>query len=169
LGRDAIRFSTRPSLGGYALVVEIVRGSRGDAGARLLTFYGHPGLGWEPDEDDWILLNAAEYRQLAAQVDAALARSPEPVADPDNGEIVVCTDGPGFLTERVRNGAVVHLTGSCPTSMTENHPNRVIATAIQDMLCRHREPAAERDYWSGRRCFERVLTMAEWQAESPEP
>jgi hypothetical protein len=146
------------------LVVEIVPRIRGRADVRLFTFTGHPRLGWEHRGESRLGLTAAEYRRLAGQVDAALAAYREPEVEPSNGESIVCTDGPGYLTERVRHGAVVTLVGSCPPAMTANHSNIAIASALQDLLCRHRARASGRIYWNGRRCFEAQLTMAQWQA-----
>jgi hypothetical protein len=122
LGSEAIRFSSRPQLGGRAAVVEIVRRGRGQADVRLFTFIGHWRTRWEPQDDDQFLLPAAEYRQLAAQVDAALARYREPVPDPNNGETIVCMDGPGFLTERVKGARVTSLVGQCPRLWRKNIP-----------------------------------------------
>lgn len=162
LGTEAIRFSARPSLGGRALVVEIVRRGRGDVEGRLFTFIGHPRSRWEAEDETRLSLTEAQYWQLATQADAALATYGPPVADPDNGETIVCTDGPGFLTERVSHGSVRTLVGSCPPDMTAVHANTIIAAAIQDVLCRQREPIAARTYWNGRRCYQPLLTMAQW-------
>jgi hypothetical protein len=146
-------------------VVEIVRPGRGHANVRIFTFIGHPQTRWEPQDEDRLLLTATQYRQLAAQVDAAFAHHGPPVADPGSGETVVCMDGPGYLTERVHDGVVRSLVGSCPPSMTALHANTIIAAAIQDIFCRQQEPAADRAFW-GRRCFEPLLTLAESQAQA---
>jgi hypothetical protein len=37
----------------------------------------------------------------------------------------------------------------------------VIAVAVQDMLCRRRDSAAQSRYWSGRRCYMPLRTMEE--------
>lgn len=166
LGPEAIRFSTRPELYGRAVVVEIVHPARGVADVRLFTFNGAPRVGWEREDEDHLTLSDAEYRQLASQVDVALADHHPPAVEPSNNESIVCMDGPGFLTERVRSGVVRSLVGSCPPDMTSLHANRIVAAAIQDMLCRQHAEEAERRYWDGRRCFEQQLTMAEWQARA---
>lgn len=163
LGPEAIRFSTRPELGSRAVVVEIVRPARDAANVRIFTLIGHPRTGWEAEGEEHLTLSGPEYRHLAAEVDAAVAGYGAPVVEPGRGETIVCTDGPGFLTERVHNGTVRSMVGACPPSMTTLHANRIIAAAIQDMLCRQHIEAAERTYWSGRRCFEPQLTMAQWQ------
>ncbi|HYI48026.1 MAG TPA: hypothetical protein VEX35_06125 [Allosphingosinicella sp.] len=105
---------------------------------RLFTLWGHWRTRWELQDEDQFILTAAEYRQLAAQVDAALARYRDPVPDPDNGETIVCMDGPGFLTERVTASGVKSLVGQCPPAVDEEHPNRTIAALVDAMLCRHR-------------------------------
>ncbi len=56
---------------------------------------------------------------------------------------MVCTDGPQHLTERVRNGDILTLTGFCPYSQTERHPNERIAALLLGLTCRYvlrREP-----------------------------
>jgi hypothetical protein len=133
-------------------VVEIVRRGRGQADVRLFTFIGHWRTRWEPQDEDQLILPAAEYRQLAAQVDAALARYREPVPDPDNGETIVCMDGPGFLTERVKASRVTSLVGQCPPTMEEEHPNRDIAGLMDAMLCRHRGRSLRIAPFTERRC-----------------
>jgi hypothetical protein len=164
LGSQAIRFSTRPEAGFRALVVEIAHPGRSAADVRIFTFTGHARLGWEPEDEDHLTLSDVEYRQLAAQIDLTLATYGPPIEEFGIGDGIVCMDGPGFLTERVQGGTVRTLVGSCPPSMTMLHANSIIAAAIQDMLCRQHNEAAERVYWSGRRCFEPQLTMAQWQA-----
>lgn len=155
LGSEAIRFSMRPELGGQAAVVEIVRRGAGHADVRLFTFWGHPRWRWEPRDEDHFLLPEAEYRRLAAQVDAALARYREPVPAWGNGEIIVCTDGPGFLTERVKASGVTSLAGQCPPAMDEGHPNRDIAALVDAMLCRHRGWSLGVAPFARRRCARR--------------
>ena len=44
-------------------------------------------------------------------------------------------DGPGFLTERVREGQVFSMTGFCPYSLNEEHPHRAVEAAVLDMIC----------------------------------
>ena len=83
-----------------------------------------------------------------------------PPPEPEGQETrIVCMDGPGYLTERVTNGAVWSYTDSCPPNQTDPHPNEVIATLVRDMLCRRRDPAANRTYWSSRRCYAPPWTM----------
>lgn len=90
-------------------------------------------------------------------MDAAIANRVLPPTD-DN-ERIVCMDGPGYLTERVRHGEVQSLTGFCPPNQQDPHSNEVIATLIRDMLCRRHDPASDRHYWSGRRCYMPPVTM----------
>ena len=133
LGQDVIRFSSAPALGGRGLVVELVsEGSRGAVG-RLFWLYGHPGLGWEMRGGTRIRLTSERYSRLATVVDQQMARS-EPLPSPaaDEPEVMfVCTDGPGYLTERVRHGQIVTLAGSCG----DEHPNDQIGALLLQLLC----------------------------------
>ena len=70
-----------------------------------------------------------------------------PPIDLDEPEaLVVCTDGPGFLTERVRDGQVTSMTGFCSSRRGEEHPNRAVEAAVLDIICpRFREEFNRRD------------------------
>ena len=74
--------------------------------------------------------------------------------DPDGEEVyVLCTDGPGFLTELLRGGQVVSVTGSCAYSRDEQHPNRAVEDAVLDIVCpRFREEFDSR-YGLGAKCI----------------
>ncbi len=114
LGRDAIRFSTRPQLGGWATVVEIGPGGDGRVEGRVFLFYGHWRTSWRPQEMRRFTLSASDFRRLAGEVDTALTRwqASAPTAYPDGTTaIIVCTDGPGYLTERGACGRRSHLGG----------------------------------------------------------
>ena len=140
LGDDAIRFSSMPSLGGTAAIVEFVRGRRAWTYARTVALSGHPLFGWTVDERRMFSLSRREYDALAAGVDAALASyRPSTPVDLGNGttETIVCTDGPGFLTERVAAGAVATLAGSCPPERDRQHANRLVAALVVRIVCRH--------------------------------
>jgi hypothetical protein len=155
LGSDAIRFSSRPALGGRAAVVEIVRQPSGGAEVTLFTLSGHPRAQWDLHGTQRFNLPPVEYRQLSERVDAALTAYRPSVRNPDTGEFIVCTDGPGFLTERVRAGRVVTLSGQCPPEIDELHSNRVIAAAIDAMLCRNLGRGLRRSPFTWTRCRRR--------------
>jgi hypothetical protein len=141
LGRDAVRFSMQPSLGGRAIVVEVV--SRGDGGAtgRLYWFDGHPRLGWTPEGSARFSLSLRNYRRLATVVDRLIGtyrdeRREEGEGDDDGDKaIVVCTDGPEQVTERVREGRVATLSGFCPSTGPEPHPNASVAAVMLSLAC----------------------------------
>jgi hypothetical protein len=137
LGRDAIRFSTMPELGGTAAIVEIADIGRPRLPARVYELDGHPRLGWELEDSHVFTLSRREYLNLAAGVDSALADYRPPIPDPDNGEMIVCMDGPGFLTERIVNGRVTSLAGNCPPSEQVAHPNSRIVALFVEIVCRH--------------------------------
>lgn len=133
LGPDAIRFSTQPSLGGRAVVVELVRSAGGRGRTRIIWGDGHPYQGWKIAGSVRRSLSAGEYRRIAGIVDSALASyRPDPTTE---SEIIICTDGPEYLTERVRRGRVVTLSGSCPLSKDEPHPNDRIAAVLLSLAC----------------------------------
>jgi hypothetical protein len=144
-------------LGGRALVVEGVLGGSGGGQVQVFMLFGHPRESWRLEGAHRFTLSSAEMRQLAAAVDRAIADRVTPPGDPE--EQILCMDGPGYLTERVSNGAVLNLVGQCPQNQRDPHPNEVIATLIRDMLCRRHDPAADRRYWQGRRCFTPPFTM----------
>ena len=137
LGRDAIRFSTMPALGGTAAIVEIVD----DGGTRLVgrvyALVGHPYLGWDIADDQMFSLSRREYAQLAASVDTAFADYPRLVGEMGEGEMFVCTDGPGFVTERVVRGRVATLAGDCRITEQNEHPNTRIVALFVELVCRH--------------------------------
>lgn len=131
LGPDAIRFSTEPSLGGRGIIVELAPGDRGGARGRVLWFDGHPYSGWERQGSAVFSLSASEYRRLASTVDRSLAAYRERNTDRD----YICTDGEDYVTERVRSGSVVTLTGSCPYTAKKLHPNGYIGAAMLSLAC----------------------------------
>jgi len=139
LGRNAIRFSTMPSLGGTAAIVEIVDDGRARLVGRVYVLVGHPYLGWDVADDQMFSLSRREYAQLVAGVDWAFAEYPRLVAHLDRSEtaeMIVCTDGPGFLTERVVQGRVATLAGDCPLTEESEHPNRRVVALLTDLVCR---------------------------------
>lgn len=134
LGRDAIRFSDQPSLGGLAFVVELTPNKAGGGAGRAVWLDGHPRIGWDFEGSARFTLSAAAYRRVAGAVDLALARYRSPQFD-DETDRFVCMDGPEALTERVRDGRVVTLAGFCPVSESEPHPNEVIAAIMLSFAC----------------------------------
>lgn len=136
-------------------MVEIVGQPAGGAEVRLLSLSGHWRTKWELQGERHFHLPPTEYRQLSEEVDTALAAYRLPNRDHRNGEVIFCTDGPGFLTERVREGRVVTLTGQCPPKMNEPHSNRVIAASIDAMLCRNLGRALRWSPFNWTRCLRR--------------
>jgi len=127
-----------PSLGGAAGVVEIVMGTDRRAQVHLLTFDGHPRIGWTRTESRRFSLSAAAYRRFAARVDAALARYRTPVTihrSDGSSESIVCTDGPAFITERFSAGRVTSLAGSCPPQRGIRHANVEIVRLVYALIC----------------------------------
>jgi hypothetical protein len=133
LGPDAIRFSSAPSLGGDALVIQIVPKGRSPATVKAVGLRGHPRYGWSIEDRLSFSLSPSAYRRLAARVDAELAKPVITEFVDGQGEevMMVCMDGPGFVTERATGGRTFNLEGSCG----ESHPNDVIAQLMFGLLC----------------------------------
>lgn len=128
IGVDAIRFSSTPALGGRGWIVELRKGQAGGAVGEAQFFSGHPRTKWT--RTGWIKLSLpdAAYAELASRIDLLLTRK-EPASASD--EVVVCTDGPGYLTERRRAGMTVWLSGFC-----DGNPNDEIAVLMSDAISR---------------------------------
>ena len=134
----SIRFSSMPALGGEAYVIELRLNRRGGASVRFTWFYGHQGWRWIKEGERRFEITPGAFRELRAAVDDAVSRVRPPPrrSGPDGGEtIMVCTDGPGFLTEQVRDGQVITMTGFCPYRRDEEHPHRAIEAAFLDLIC----------------------------------
>lgn len=130
VGNDVIRFSSTPALGGRAWIVELHRSKPGLAEGEVQFFYGHPSAGWSKVGWAKLSLSAAEYDELAGRIDILLARG-----EPNNVhgvEIIVCTDGPGYLTERRNSGTSGWLSGFCG-----EHPNNEIAVLMSNVVTRY--------------------------------
>lgn len=127
----------QPSLGGRAFVVEAVRNRSGSAAdVRIFELNGHLYYGWDEEDRTVSHLSADAYRRLAAIVDHYLAVAETPPPPPkEDEEGLVCMDGPENLTERVREGRVVTLSGFCPPNEHELHPNEHIAASMLSLAC----------------------------------
>jgi hypothetical protein len=126
LGEDVIRFSSQPALGGDAVIVEMVSTGSQQARVRVFRLEGHPREGWARRHSAEFTISSARFQNLATAVDAASAGYVAPVVS-ETGETIICTDGPGYLTEHIREGRVTILAGSCPPDQNRRHVNRVIA------------------------------------------
>ena len=126
-----------PALWGDGYVIEFRPNNRGGARVRFTWLNGHHRWRWVR-EGQWTFdISPAYFRELTAKVDEAIVRfrpDPGPMR-PDEEERIVCTDGPGFLTERVRETQVISLSGSCPYSWDDEHPNRMIESAVLNFIC----------------------------------
>jgi hypothetical protein len=137
IGDDVIRFSTTPALGGPAWVAELHR--EPDRGVGSVTF-GYWGRGdWEEGGSLSLGLSLKQYDELVAKVDALVAQSGAKADTKTNrhgiGVVHICTDGPGYLTERRKNGRTIWLDGFCG----DDHPNNAIArlmfAVVSSNLC----------------------------------
>lgn len=128
LGDDVIRFTASPALGGKAYVIEVHRTRDGSAEGEGVWLRGHPRAGWTRTGTTKIKLTSAQYDALTTEVDGALTSTPNKTDD-----LVICTDGPGWVTERKRMDLVSTLSGFCDL----NHPNNQIAKAMQRLFPAH--------------------------------
>jgi len=124
IDRDAFRFSQQPALGGRAYVMTF-SGQADGPWAEIVWLDGHPRTGWRRTRRERIELTGSEYQDLATFVDEHLARG-EPQLTDDEGEGVVCTDGPGYTTERLMDGVQTWMHGFCG----EGHPNQTIKNEL---------------------------------------
>lgn len=131
LGGDAFRFSSQPALGGRGFVFELVK--RESVATVTITWArGHPGYGWERTRRRSVTITHEEFDWIMSSVDALLAdgQPSQVYVDADEQEIIVlCTDGPGYRSERVHENTVTWLTGFCGVP-DHPHPN----TRIADIL-----------------------------------
>jgi hypothetical protein len=131
----------QPSLGGRAIIVEIVGSAHGRGAGRLYWFDGHPRVGWTQEGTERFSLSPPSYRRLATLVDRLIGTYSGQEGevgdrDEDGGKAtVVCMDGPEQVTERVRDGRVATLSGFCPSTGPERHPNASIAAVMLSLAC----------------------------------
>jgi hypothetical protein len=161
LGDGAIRFSSMPELGGDAYVVEFRPDARGGARVRFNWFYGHLRWRWI-SEGSWTFdIAPRHFREFSATVDDAMSRVQR---DPGPGEeesFPLCTDGPGFLTERVLGAEVVTMNGFCPYSLNPDveHPNRAVEIAVLNIICPRFRPEFNPRDGLGQKCLRRARRM----------
>lgn len=109
LGPDSIRFSRAPALGGDGFVVTL-RPRRDAYVAEIVWVFGHDAMGWRRTRQQTLRLSRDEYAEIAETIDHLLAEGvasdPQPSEAGEEAAILVCSDGPGYLTERNRAGDV---------------------------------------------------------------
>jgi len=121
IGQDVVRFSSTPALGGRGVIIEIHRRDAEWATGTMTLLIGRPRGRWVTTATLLIEMKIPQFEELARQIDAQLQRE-EPPLENVEGEIVVCTDGPGYVTERLSRGGSRWLSGFC-----DEHPNNRIA------------------------------------------
>jgi|GEM_PF-7003938 len=112
LGTDAVRFSSQPALGGVGYVILLNANGR----AEISWFYGHPRSGWRRTRRVRFQVSEDEYQSVVREVDRLVTDgiASEQQRSADTGEVIIaCSDGPGYLTERVNNGHVFWLRPQC--------------------------------------------------------
>lgn len=138
LGDDVVRMSSTPALGGHGWVIELRRVDAGSAEGEVRFLRTGRDHGIEVGRIRFDIA-AEDYAALIRQIDALLARRDfqrsRVTRDPDGTvtELLVCTDGPGYLTERRVGGKEVWLEGSCG----DDHPNQAIAALLQKVVLDH--------------------------------
>lgn len=130
IGNDVLRFSRTPALGGSTYIFEIHAVDGDWAIGSVQLFYGHPRNGWQAVGSIPVELRRADFEAVMRQVDAALARGEPDLSSPDGEVMILCTDGPGYVTERRHGGKSLWLAGFCG----DNHPNDEIAKAVEGVI-----------------------------------
>lgn len=130
IGEDVVRFSSTPALGGRGVIIEIHRRDAEWATGTMTLLIGHSSDRWVTTATLVIEMKTKQFEALTREIDAQLRRR-EPPLENTNGEIVVCTDGPGYVTERFNRGNSQWLSGFCG-----DHPNNRIAELIAPIAAR---------------------------------
>lgn len=128
LGKDVLRFSSTPALGGNGIIIELHRRDADWAEGTMTLLYGHPADKWVTTATIALIMKASEFDELTRKVDAEMSKGERQTEDVE-GEIVVCTDGPGYVTEKLAGGHSKWLSGC-------DHPNDRIA-ALMAPLAAH--------------------------------
>lgn len=82
--------------------------------AEISWFQGHSASGWRRTRRIQFRISEAEYGTVAAKVDHFLvAGIADLQAQGQSSEIVACGDGPGYLTERIRENRASWFRPSC--------------------------------------------------------
>jgi hypothetical protein len=112
LGDNAVRFSSQPALGGTGYIIAL----RANGNAEVSWFRGHSSLGWRRTRRARFRVAPTEYQTVVAEVDRLLAIGIDEArtrSEADDEEIVMCSDGPGYLTERIRDNEATWFRPSC--------------------------------------------------------
>lgn len=112
LGTDAVRFSSQPALGGTGYMIVLSR----SGGAEISWFQGHSRSGWRRTHRVRFPIADEGYQSIVSEVDQLLAvgiAEAEARASSREEVIIACGDGPGYLTERIRDGESSWLRPSC--------------------------------------------------------
>lgn len=152
LGGDAFRFSTSPTRGNRSAIVEIVPRREGGATVRSFSLEGHLGFGWTFTGSASFVLPADEHRRFLSEIEAAMP--PYRYSDGESREpaMILCTDGPGYLIERLQGGTVETLAGFCSLDSDMPHPNIVAACRLDELFRRYLKKARRPDLSIGDRC-----------------
>lgn len=124
IGDDVVRFSSTPALGGRGVIIEIHRRDAEWATGTMTLLMGHPSHRWVTTATLAIEMTTPRFEALSRQIDAQLRRK-QPQLEDTKGELVVCTDGPGYVTERLGGEGSQWSSGFCG-----DHPNNRIAELI---------------------------------------
>lgn len=143
---DALRFSGSPALGGLTFIVELRREASGEGAGRIVMVRHFRSENVRLEERP-LHVSAKTYAELAALIDAGLVWDTQPAEAPpqdDEAEIqvIVCTDGPGWVSERWIAGRAATLEGFCG----DDHPNDGIAAAMVRLLPVKYRSSLRRDY-----------------------
>lgn len=128
LGPDAFRYIEQPALGGRGYIISVQR-RRNDAVLDASWMYGHRSLGWRRTRHQRFVISLDLYLSLSEWIDEELDRAAQ--APPRQGDVIaVCADGPGATTERISDGHVRWMSGSCG----DLHPNDIVRERMLNLV-----------------------------------
>ena len=135
LGDDVVRMSSTPALGGTGWVIELHRADAKFAEGEARFLWTSRSEGVEAGRIK-LRMRLEDYETLTRRIDTELARTDfedSRVTRNAQGqvtELIVCTDGPGYVTERRVDGRMTWMGGFCG----DGHPNNVIAALLQQTV-----------------------------------
>lgn len=143
LGKDALRFSNVPSLGGSVVIIELSRSGKSEALGRVFFLHGHPADRWRQIGQMRIFMAAADFDTLALEADSLIERGKVAMAEPlPSDTIDVCVDGSAHLLERYASGKTSWIRDRC--GGTGDSIERLMAKVLKMNINRYLRPLGDK-------------------------